>query len=50
MSMKDVCRLRVLVIIRFSKERCNSLVARGKPFHVYIHTLPKPIENIKPKT
>jgi hypothetical protein len=34
MSIKDAYRPRVLIITRFSKEGCISLVARGRPSHV----------------
>jgi hypothetical protein len=33
MSIKDACRLRVLVIVRFSKEGCIALAIGGRPFH-----------------
>jgi hypothetical protein len=33
-SIKDACRFGVLIIVKLLKERCISLVARGKPFHV----------------
>jgi hypothetical protein len=32
MSIKDACRLGVLITARFSKERCISLTTRGKSF------------------
>jgi hypothetical protein len=31
MSIKEACKFRAPVIVRLSKERCISLVARGKP-------------------
>jgi hypothetical protein len=34
MSIKDAYKPRALITVRLSKERCNSLVARGKPSHV----------------
>jgi hypothetical protein len=33
MSIKEACILRALVIAKFSKERCISLAAGGKPSH-----------------
>jgi hypothetical protein len=33
MSIKDAYRPRALVITKLSKERCISLVAKGRPFH-----------------
>jgi hypothetical protein len=33
-SIKDACKLGALVIARLSKERCISLVTRGRPSHI----------------
>jgi hypothetical protein len=33
MSIKDACRLGVLIIAKLSKEGCISLVTGGMPFH-----------------
>jgi len=32
-SIKNACELGVLTTTRLSKERCISLVVKGKPFH-----------------
>jgi len=33
MSIKNACRPRALLIVKLSKEGCNFMDARGKPYH-----------------
>jgi hypothetical protein len=33
-SIKDACRPKASIIVRLSKEKCISLVTKGRPSHV----------------